>query len=70
LPAADYALLIGPPPDSDSSGAAAGILTIVLVDRGATTRKEVAYGGHPDILKPRAAKQALNVLRLRLLGKE
>jgi nicotinamide-nucleotide amidase len=70
LPAADFALLIGPRPEADSLGRAAGNLSIVLVDHGSTIRKEVAYGGHPEILKPRAGKQALNFLRLRLLGKE
>jgi hypothetical protein len=29
--------------------------------------KEFPFAGHPDILRPRAAKQALNLLRLHLL---
>jgi hypothetical protein len=30
--------------------------------------KSWPFTGHPDILKPKAAKQALNLLRLALLG--
>ena len=69
MPVADYCLLIGPQPSADSAGQAAGSLPVVLVDHGEPTRREMTYGGHPDILKSRSAKQALNLLRLRLLGK-
>lgn len=68
LAAADYVLLIGPQPHADAAGQA-GMLPMVMLDHGEPTRKEMTYGGHPDILKARAAKQALNLLRLRLLGK-
>lgn len=36
----------------------------------AATSHGVPYAGHPAILKPRAAKQAMNFLRLKLLGTE
>jgi len=34
-----------------------------------TIRRDISFAGHPDIVRPRAAKQALNLLRLHLLGK-
>jgi len=66
---ADYELMVGPWPPTDSSEAAAGTLAIALVFHDETIAKEIPFGGHPEILKPRAAKQALNLLRLHLLGK-
>ena len=58
-PHADYHLLVGP--------VQAGNLPIVLTFGGHTLHKSVPFIGHPEILKPRAAKQALNLLRLHLL---
>src|SRR5262249_18227389 len=58
-PQADYHLLVGP--------VQAGNLPIVLTFGGHTLQKSVPFVGHPEILKPRAAKQALNLLRLHLL---
>jgi len=55
----DYHLLVGPVQASN--------LPIVLTFQGHTLHKSVPFAGHPEILKPRAAKQALNLLRLHLL---
>lgn len=65
-----YCLLIGPPPQADSSTTAPGNLAVILAHSGQVIRKEFPFAGHPDILRPRAAKQALNLLRLHLLGKQ
>jgi nicotinamide-nucleotide amidase len=58
---ADYHLLVGP--------VQAGNLPVVLTFEGHTLHKSVPFVGHPEILKPRAAKQALNLLRLHLFRK-
>lgn len=66
---ADYHLFIGPASASDPTTAGNGTLPLVLLHPGGRFQKEIPYSGHPDILRPRAAKQALNLLRLQLLGK-
>jgi nicotinamide-nucleotide amidase len=66
---ADYELTIGPRPPSDSPTSFPGNILIFLVHGSQVIRKEFPFVGHPDILRPRAAKQALNLLRLHLLGK-
>jgi nicotinamide-nucleotide amidase len=66
----DYHLLIGPAPNSDSSSRQAGNVVVVLSSASRNIRKEFPFAGHPEILRPRAAKQALNLLRLHLLGRE
>jgi nicotinamide-nucleotide amidase len=66
-PEADYILCTGPRPQSDSPTAAPGNLKIQLEHSGGMIEKEFPFAGHPDILRPRAAKQALNLLRLHLL---
>jgi nicotinamide-nucleotide amidase len=65
----DYGLVIGPAPEADSDTTQAGNLVIILLDGKKIIRKQVPFAGHPEILRPRAAKQALNLLRLHLLGK-
>jgi nicotinamide-nucleotide amidase len=60
----DFHLLVGPAPSNQS-----GNVTIVISSAGPMIRKRFPFIGHPEILRPRAAKQALNLLRLRLLGK-
>ncbi|HUE70272.1 MAG TPA: molybdopterin-binding protein [Pirellulaceae bacterium] len=65
----DYSLIVGPRPQADSHTSAPGNLIVFLVHGNRTIRKEFPFAGHPDILRPRAAKQALNLLRLHLLGK-
>ena len=42
-------------------------IALALATRDGVTVKTVPYTGHSAILKPRAAKQALNMLRLELL---
>jgi nicotinamide-nucleotide amidase len=66
----DYHLLIGPATEADSDTRQAGSFVVILSSAAMNIRKEFSFAGHPDILRPRAAKQALNLLRLRLLGKE
>ena len=65
-----YCLFIGPPPQADTPTSAPGNLVVILAHGGQTIRKEFPFAGHPDILRPRAAKQALNLLRLHLLGEK
>lgn len=62
----DYLLVTGPAPAADSHQQQAGNLTIWLVHAKGTLTKSFPFGGHPEILRPRAAKQALNLLRLHL----
>jgi len=58
---ANYHLVIGPASD--------GQATVNLIVNGQDHRKQIPFTGHPEILKPRAAKAALNLLRLHLSGK-
>lgn len=64
---ADYLLIIGPRPSDNSS--AGGKIIICLDHKNKTLRTEYPFVGHPEILRARAAKQGLNLLRLHLLGK-
>ncbi len=64
---ADYELLVGPATTPDLSSSTNVVIT--LVHGGKNFRKDFPFTGHPEILRPRAAKQALNLLRLHLLGK-
>jgi nicotinamide-nucleotide amidase len=66
---ADYLLAVGPRPEADSPTSQPGNIEIVLCTPSGTIRKQIPFSGHPEILKPRAAKQAINLLRLHLLGK-
>ncbi|MDX1944806.1 MAG: CinA family nicotinamide mononucleotide deamidase-related protein [Pirellulaceae bacterium] len=65
----DLWLAIGPCPVADSPTTTPGNIAILLRDGDRVVRKDSPFAGHPDILRPRAAKQALNLLRLHLLGK-
>ncbi len=67
---ADYHLVIGRAPYPESPTSQAGNILVELVEGSRSIQKQFAFGGHPEILRPRAAKQALNLLRLHLLGKE
>jgi nicotinamide-nucleotide amidase len=62
--AADYALAIGPFPEVGQN-----IQVAIAGPPGVATR-EIPYTGHPEILKPRAAKQALNLVRLAVLASD
>jgi nicotinamide-nucleotide amidase len=65
----DYELTVGPRPDSNSSLTGPGSLKFLLVHGSQAIRRDISFAGHPEIIRPRAAKQALNLLRLHLLGK-
>lgn len=70
---ADLGLAVGRAPVSEAaiSGAAGPPkIAFALADRSGTIVKTTPYAGHSAILKPRAAKQALNLLRLQLLKPE
>jgi len=67
---AHYGLAIGPFPTTNPPGAKAATYDVHLADSAGVRTRAFPYTGHPDILKARAAKQALNLLRLRLMGKE
>lgn len=62
--AADFALAIGPLPE------VGGSLQIAIAGPPGVVVRDIAYTGHPDILQPRAAKQALNLLRLAILAEK
>jgi nicotinamide-nucleotide amidase len=66
----DYELLAVARPLAGSPDAPPDKLLVYLV-QGPTSilKREFPLAAHPDIIRPRAAKQALNLLRLHLLGK-
>jgi len=66
--ATDYALCLGAFPRSDTSDSEPGDLHFALATPTDVFVKTVPFAGHPDILKERAVKQALNFLRLTLLS--
>lgn len=68
--AADYGIAVGPFPPPDSPVSEAGMVLMALATPRGTKSAGYPFGGHPEILKPRSAKQALNLLRLELLGLE
>jgi nicotinamide-nucleotide amidase len=63
----DYALAIGDFPPLDSAATSPPRCYIALSAAGGTTTKPIPFAAHPDILKDRTAKEALNLLRLSLL---
>ena len=63
----DYALALGAFPDGDTADSEPGDLRFALATSTEIIAKSVPFAGHPDILKQRAVKQALNFLRLILL---
>jgi nicotinamide-nucleotide amidase len=65
----DYELTVGPSPEAHPSLNEPGSLAFILVHGSNVIRRDISFAGHPDIVRPRAAKQALNLLRLHLLGK-
>ncbi|MEX0819042.1 MAG: CinA family nicotinamide mononucleotide deamidase-related protein [Pirellulaceae bacterium] len=68
--ATDYALALGAFPDRETVDLAAGELHFALATPQTVLSKAVPFTGHPDILKERAVKQALNFLRLTLLAED
>ncbi len=63
---ADYGLAIGPFPAPTDAGP--GAVDMALATAQGVQRQSYNLAGHPDILTARTAKQALNLLRLHLLG--
>jgi nicotinamide-nucleotide amidase len=59
----DFHLVVGP----QNSGATLASVLLAVGDQN--HRKELPFSGHPEIVRPRLAKSALNFLRLHLLGK-
>ena len=64
---ADFGLAVGKLPQVDPQAAEPPLLHFAVADRQGVSVKSAPYAGHPDILKTRGAKQALNLLRLTLL---
>ncbi|HUY88847.1 MAG TPA: CinA family nicotinamide mononucleotide deamidase-related protein [Pirellulales bacterium] len=65
---ADYGLAVSEFPPSDAAGQPPGRVYFGLATRTGVIHRSTPFAGHPAILKSRAAKQALNMLRLQLLG--
>lgn len=66
LAGTDLALSIGPFPQADSPTTTPGEIHFALARPAGVLVKSSAFAGHPEILKPRAAKQTLNFLRLEM----
>lgn len=64
----DFALAVGPFPAFDPLAAEPERVWFALATPEGTSQASSPFAGHPSILKPRAAKQALNFLRLKLIG--
>lgn len=64
----DYGLAVSAFPSSDAAGQPPGRVYFGLATRTSVVHRSTPFAGHPAILKSRAAKQALNMLRLELLG--
>ena len=67
---AAYGLAIGPLPAASLSPAETPLLWFAVATSSDVVVKSSPFVGHPDILKTRGAKQALNLLRLILLKTE
>ena len=65
--AADFGLAVGELPPVDPQATEPPPLYFAVADENSVVVKSAPYAGHPDILKARGAKQALNLLRLTLL---
>lgn len=65
--AADMGLALSDFPSADSARGSAGDIHVVVATSKTATAASFPFTGHPEILQPRAVKQALNFLRLHLL---
>jgi len=65
--ASDYSLAVGSFPQSDSATTEPGSLYFALSSAQGHLVKATPFAGHPEILRARAVKQALNLLRLHML---
>lgn len=63
---ADIGLAVGRAPAIDPNAAEPPKISLALADRDGTMMRQTPYAGHSAILVPRTAKQALNLLRLKL----
>lgn len=63
---ADIGLAVGRAPAIEPNAAEPPKISLALADRDGTMVRQTPYAGHSAILVPRAAKQALNLLRLKL----
>ena len=68
--AADYALVLGAFPAVAAAGDAPPRVVYALAGPQETACEAPPFAGHPDILKHKTVKQALNLLRLKLLEAE
>jgi competence/damage-inducible protein CinA-like protein len=68
--AADLALAVGAFPDTSAPSDEPQRLFVALASEAGVTVRAAPHFGHPEILKARAAKQALNLVRLTLLAAE
>ena len=66
----DYAIAVGPFPPPRDGGAETGHLPLAVAWRDAVKTANPSFAGHPDILKTRSGKQALNLLRLHLVSND
>ncbi|MBI2480298.1 MAG: CinA family protein [Planctomycetia bacterium] len=64
----DYGLALSAFPGESASVEEPGELQFAYATQDQVSSKSVPFTGHPDILKERAAKQALNFLRLSLVS--
>ena len=65
---ADFVLAVSGFPDVSEPPAQPGSVYYALCSASGTKVHSSPYAGHPSILRPRAAKQALNLVRLALLN--
>jgi len=66
--ATDFGLAISAFPQSDAGGGVPGRVAFAVASASGGETHESPFAGHPEILKPRAAKQALDLLRKQLLA--
>jgi hypothetical protein len=64
---ADYGLAVGELPLLDTNATEPAKLWLAVADERGTKAVSTPFAGHPDILKARGSKQALNLLRLTIL---
>ncbi len=68
--AADFGLAVGAFPLFDPNASEPGLCHFALATSAGVTVKSAPFAAHPELLKPRAAKQTLNLLRLHLLHRD
>lgn len=64
----DIGLAVGPFPPPAAPGEAPGRLHYAVATGQAVEHSTLVHAAHPEIIKPRAGKQGLNLVRLSLLG--